>query len=112
MGHTAPRPYPGNTPFPPGAAEIVLMLEGDVTVRNGEAGDAGVFHFRAGDCYIVPKGMMYEWHSVGYTKKFVACFQPAGVRKVKASLAVLESRGFLETNDHSNSLPCILAVHP
>jgi len=78
--HTSPRPFPGNPPVARGSIEMVLILEGCVMIRNG-AGEE--FNFKAGDAYLIPKGMMYEWHSTGFTKKIVCGFQMGGFTRVQ-----------------------------
>ena len=55
--------------------ELMHLLAGEVSLTNG---DGVVSTFRAGDTFMVPRGMSYRWDSSGYVKKFYCIFQPAG----------------------------------
>ncbi len=48
------------------------LLEGSVTITNG---DGVARTFSAGDTFLVPQGMTYQWDSVGYVKKIFCIFQ-------------------------------------
>ena len=64
--HTRPLPFDRN--------ELAHILEGEVTITDG----TGTAHtFQAGDTYLVPKGMSYQWDSVGTVKKIFCVFQPS-----------------------------------
>ena len=56
--------------------ELMHLLEGSVTITNC---DGVARTFSAGDTFLVPKGMTYQWDSEGYVKKFFCIFeaQPA-----------------------------------
>ena len=53
--------------------ELMHLLEGSVTITNG---DGIARTFSAGDTFLVPKGMTYQWHSDGYVKKIFCIFEP------------------------------------
>lgn len=57
-----------------GRSELMHILEGSGSITNG---DGVVFHFKAGDMFMVPIGMGYQWHSDEYVKKIFCAFTPA-----------------------------------
>ncbi len=63
--HTKPQPIERN--------ELMHITAGTVTIRNG-SGPGQVFN--AGDTFMVPKGMSYQWDSEGYVSKIYCIFQP------------------------------------
>ncbi len=63
--HTKPLPFPRN--------ELMHITSGTVTLRNG-SGPGQIF--TAGDTFMVPKGMSYQWDSEGYVSKIYCIFQP------------------------------------
>lgn len=62
--HTKPLPFARN--------ELMRLLEGSVTITNG---DGVARTFSAGDTFLVPQGMTYQWDSEGYVKKIFCIFQ-------------------------------------
>ncbi len=62
--HTKPLPFARN--------ELMHLLEGNVTITNG---DGMARTFSAGDTFLVPQGMTYQWDSEGYVKKIFCIFQ-------------------------------------
>lgn len=63
--HTRAQPFARN--------ELMHLLEGEVTLTNGD----GVQHtFHAGQTFLVPRGMSYQWDSTGYVRKVYCIFQP------------------------------------
>ena len=54
-------------------SELMHLLAGEVTITNG---DGRRFPFRAGQTFLVPKGMSYQWDSTGYVRKVFCSFQP------------------------------------
>ena len=71
--HTRPLPHPGNPPCPLGQIEFAYIVEGACTIRNGSGIET---RFVAGEGYLVPRGMVYEWHSEGFTRKIACNFKP------------------------------------
>ena len=63
--HTKPLPFVRN--------ELMHILEGEVTITDGTGGSTT---FKAGDTFMVPKGMIYQWDSVGTVRKIFCIFQP------------------------------------
>jgi uncharacterized cupin superfamily protein len=63
--HTKPLPFVRN--------ELMHILEGEVTITDG-TGQANTY--KAGDTFLVPKGMIYQWDSVGKVRKIFCIFQP------------------------------------
>lgn len=63
--HTRPLPFVRN--------ELMHILEGEVTITNG---DGVASTFKAGDTFLVPKGMSYQWDSKGTVRKIFCIFQP------------------------------------
>jgi len=63
--HTRPLPFARN--------ELMHLLEGEVTLTNG---DGQRFGFRAGQTFMVPKGISYQWDSSGYVRKVYCTFTP------------------------------------
>ena len=63
--HTKLAPFPKN--------EIMHLLDGSVTITNHE----GVAHtFNAGDTFVLPRGITYQWDSEGYVRKIFCIFNP------------------------------------
>ncbi len=53
--------------------EFMRLLDGSVTITNRE----GVAHtFNAGDTFLLPRGITYQWDSEGYVRKIFCIFQP------------------------------------
>ena len=68
--------------LPFGRNELMHILEGEVTITDGN----GIAHtYGAGDTFLVPKGMVYQWDSVGIVKKIFCIFQPAEAVAVQAA---------------------------
>ena len=63
--HTRSLPFPRN--------ELMHILAGEVTITDG-AGRATIY--RAGDTFMIPKGMIYRWDSTGTVRKVFCIFQP------------------------------------
>ena len=63
--HTRPLPFPRN--------ELMHIVEGEVTITDG-AGRA--MTYGAGDTFMVPRGMTYQWDSAGTVRKIFCIFQP------------------------------------
>jgi uncharacterized cupin superfamily protein len=63
--HTKPLPFVRN--------ELMHILEGEVTITDG-TGKSNTY--KAGDTFLVPKGMIYQWDSVGTVRKIFCIFQP------------------------------------
>ena len=74
--HTKPLPFLRN--------ELMHLLEGEVTITNG---DGIAMTFKAGDTFLVPKGMSYQWDSKGTVRKIYCIFQP------KAQAALTQAAG-------------------
>ena len=55
-------------------SELMHILEGSGTITNA---DGVVFEFSAGDTFLVPIGMGYQWHNTEYVKKFFCAFTPS-----------------------------------
>ena len=53
-------------PGPINRSELMHILEGSGAIING---DGVVFEFNAGDTFMVPVGMGYQWKSEGFVKK-------------------------------------------
>ena len=63
--HTKSVPFPRN--------ELMHLLEGTVTLKYDDgAGQT----YTAGDTFMVPKGMNYQWDSEGFVSKIFCIFQP------------------------------------
>jgi len=60
-------------PLPFGRNELMHLLEGEVTLTNGD-GERHTFH--AGQTFLVPKGISYQWDSKGYVRKVYCTFTP------------------------------------
>ncbi len=54
-------------------SELMHILEGSGTITNA---DGVVFEFSAGDTFLVPIGMGYQWHNQEYVKKVFCAFTP------------------------------------
>ncbi|MEM7293696.1 MAG: cupin domain-containing protein, partial [Pseudomonadota bacterium] len=54
-------------------SELMHILEGSGTITNA---DGVVFSFKAGDTFMVPIGMGYQWHNTEYVKKIFCSFTP------------------------------------
>jgi uncharacterized cupin superfamily protein len=63
--HTKPAPF--------GRNELMHILEGEVTLTD-EKGTKTTY--TAGDTFLVPKGITYQWDSTGLVKKIFCIFQP------------------------------------
>jgi len=58
-------PYPVN--------EFMIVLEGEVTIIEGERRTT----IKAGESFIIPKGLNCQWHQSGYIRKFFVIFDDA-----------------------------------
>ena len=56
-----------------GRSELMHILEGSGSIING---DGVSFSFSAGDTFLVPMGMGYQWHSDEYVKKVFCTLIP------------------------------------
>ncbi|MBT5432491.1 MAG: cupin domain-containing protein [Alphaproteobacteria bacterium] len=63
--HTKPLPFVRN--------ELMHILEGEVKITDGTGQSTT---YGAGDTFMVPKGMIYQWDSVGKVRKIFCIFQP------------------------------------
>ena len=54
-------------------SELMHILEGSGSITNG---DGVVFDFKAGDTFLVPIGMGYQWRNDEYVKKIFCSFIP------------------------------------
>ncbi len=63
--HTKPAPFPRN--------ELMHILEGEVTLTDDKGNQTT---YKAGDTFMVPKGITYQWDSTGHVKKIFCIFQP------------------------------------
>ena len=63
--HTKPAPFARN--------ELMHILEGEVTLTDGQGKKTT---YKAGDTFLVPKGITYQWDSTGFVKKIFCIFQP------------------------------------
>lgn len=63
--HTKPLPFPRN--------ELMHILEGEVTLTDDKGQKTT---YKAGDTFMVPKGITYQWDSTGFVKKIFCIFQP------------------------------------
>ena len=63
--HTKPAPF--------GRNELMHLLEGEVTLTDDKGGKTT---YKAGDTFIVPKGITYQWDSTGFVKKIFCIYQP------------------------------------
>jgi len=54
-------------------SELMHILEGSGTITNG---DGVVFAFAAGDTFLVPVGMGYQWHNDTHIKKLFCSYTP------------------------------------
>ena len=55
-------------------SEIMHILEGSGSITNA---DGVVFNFKAGDTFLVPIGMGYQWHNTEYVKKIFCALTPS-----------------------------------
>lgn len=55
-------------------SEIMHILEGSGSITNG---DGVVFKFKAGDTFLVPLGMGYQWHNDEPVKKIFCALTPS-----------------------------------
>ncbi|MEM7207777.1 MAG: cupin domain-containing protein [Pseudomonadota bacterium] len=55
-------------------SELMHILEGAGSITNA---DGELFSFRAGDTFMVPIGMGYEWQNTAYVKKIFCSFTPS-----------------------------------
>jgi uncharacterized cupin superfamily protein len=62
-----PAPYPCN--------EFMILLEGTVTVIDGKGRETLT---RAGQSFVIPKGMVCAWKQKGYVRKFFVIFEDEG----------------------------------
>jgi uncharacterized cupin superfamily protein len=60
-------PYPWN--------EFMILLEGAVTIIDGKGRETLT---RAGQSFLIPKGMVCAWKQKGYVRKFFVIFEDAG----------------------------------
>lgn len=63
---TKPGPYSVN--------EFMILLEGAVTIVDAKGGETTV---RAGESFIIPKGLVCSWKQTGYVRKFFVIFDDA-----------------------------------
>ena len=56
-------------------SEFAHLLEGEAEIVNG---DGRVFSVKAGDSFLVPVGMGYQWRHSGTVRKLFCSFTPAG----------------------------------
>ena len=54
-------------------SELMHILKGSGSITNA---DGIVFDFRAGDTFLVPLGMGYQWHNDEYVKKIFCSYTP------------------------------------
>ena len=54
-------------------SELMHILEGSGSITNA---DGVIFNFRAGDTFMVPIGMGYQWQNDEYVKKIFCSFTP------------------------------------
>ena len=54
-------------------SELMYILEGRGSITNA---DGEVFNFKAGDTFIVPVGMGYQWQNETYVKKIFCSYTP------------------------------------
>ena len=54
-------------------SEIMHILEGSGSITNA---DGVAFNFKAGDTFLVPIGMGYQWHNTEYVKKIFCALTP------------------------------------
>ena len=54
-------------------SELMHILEGSGSITNA---DGVVFEFGAGDTFLVPIGMGYQWHCNEYVKKLFCSYTP------------------------------------
>ena len=54
-------------------SELMHILEGSGSITNA---DGVVFEFNAGDTFLVPIGMGYQWHNHEYVKKLFCSYTP------------------------------------
>jgi uncharacterized cupin superfamily protein len=59
-------PYPVN--------EFMIVLEGEVTIIVGSGAETTI---KAGESFIIPKGLNCQWHQSGYIRKFFVIFDDA-----------------------------------
>lgn len=80
--------------------EFMILLEGAVTIVDAQGGEVTV---RAGESFIIPKGLVCSWKQTGYVRKFFVIFEDAsGMAAADASaLRVLrpDPAGALEPSE-------------
>lgn len=54
-------------------SELMHIVEGSGSITNA---DGVVFNFKAGDTFLVPIGMGYQWQNDGYVKKIFCSYTP------------------------------------
>jgi uncharacterized cupin superfamily protein len=54
-------------------SEMMHILEGSGSITNA---DGVVFEFSAGDTFMVPAGMGYQWQNDEYVKKIFCSYTP------------------------------------
>ena len=54
-------------------SELMHILEGSGSITNA---DGVVFEFKAGDTFLVPIGMGYQWQNHEYVKKLFCSYTP------------------------------------
>jgi uncharacterized cupin superfamily protein len=69
--------------------EFMILLEGAVTIREPGGKETTI---KAGESFILPKGLVCQWHQTGYVRKFYVIFEdPSGTApKDPAALQVLK----------------------
>jgi uncharacterized cupin superfamily protein len=60
--------------------EFMLLLEGSVTIVDEKGGETVI---KAGESFILPKGLVCQWKQTGYVRKFFVIFDDASGMKAK-----------------------------
>ena len=67
-------------PGPYSVNEFMLLLEGSVTIVDAKGGETVI---KAGESFILPKGLVCQWKQTGYVRKFFVIFDDASGMKAK-----------------------------
>lgn len=73
------------SPYP--VDEFMLLLEGELDIATA---DGKVTNIKAGESFILPKGLVCQWRQRGYIKKFYVILETPGEAKPIAGLSVIK----------------------
>jgi uncharacterized cupin superfamily protein len=73
-------------PYP--VDEFMLLLEGEITILEADGKSTTI---KAGESFILPRGLTCQWQQDGYVKKYFVIYEaPAGTPIGKTGLSVIK----------------------